>query len=134
MLFDSARLGRPKRFSEAVERPWEEPSRACRCTPAAGKARRSVRPAPSAPGWPRTRLAVAYWDERFTTAEAESALWPGGLTHKQRRPRRDRVAAQILLLAYLETGCPTHEGRAPEQQKPRPVINPGQTFDREAIG
>ena len=44
--------------------------------------------------------------ERFTTVQAESALWQAGLTHKQRKARRDRVAAQILLQAYLEAGCP----------------------------
>ncbi len=53
-----------------------------------------------------TGLPVAYWDERFTTVEAESALWAAGLTHKQRKARRDRVAAQIFLQAYLEAGCP----------------------------
>lgn len=54
-----------------------------------------------------TSLPVVYWDERFTTVEAESALWEAGLTHKQRRARRDRVAAQIFLQAYLEAGCPS---------------------------
>jgi putative Holliday junction resolvase len=53
-----------------------------------------------------TGLPVVYWDERFTTVEAESALWSAGLTHKQRKARRDRVAAQILLQAYLDAGCP----------------------------
>jgi putative holliday junction resolvase len=53
-----------------------------------------------------TGLPVVYWDERFTTVEAESALWSAGLTHKKRKARRDRVAAQILLQAYLDAGCP----------------------------
>jgi putative Holliday junction resolvase len=53
-----------------------------------------------------TGLPVAYWDERFTTAEAETALWAAGLTHKKRKARRDRVAAQILLQAYLDAGRP----------------------------
>jgi putative Holliday junction resolvase len=53
-----------------------------------------------------TGLPVVYWDERFTTVEAESALWSAGLTHKKRKERRDRVAAQILLQAYLDAGCP----------------------------
>jgi putative Holliday junction resolvase len=51
------------------------------------------------------RPAVLY-DERFTTVLAESALWEAGLTHKQRKARRDRVAAQMLLQAYLDAGCP----------------------------
>jgi putative Holliday junction resolvase len=53
-----------------------------------------------------TGLSVAFFDERFTTAQAESALWEAGLTHKKRKQRRDRVAAQILLQAYLDAGCP----------------------------
>jgi putative Holliday junction resolvase len=53
-----------------------------------------------------TGLPVTFWDERFSTVEAESALWQAGLTHKRRKERRDRVAAQILLQAYLDAGCP----------------------------
>ena len=53
-----------------------------------------------------TGLPTTFWDERFTTVEAESALWAAGLTHKQRKARRDKVAAQILLQAYLDAGCP----------------------------
>jgi putative Holliday junction resolvase len=51
-------------------------------------------------------LPVVYWDERFTTVEAEAALWSAGLTHKRRKARRDSVAAQILLQSYLDAGCP----------------------------
>ena len=54
-------------------------------------------------------LPVVFWDERFSTFEAESALWNAGLTHKQRKARRDQVAAQILLQTYLEVGCPGEE-------------------------
>jgi putative Holliday junction resolvase len=53
-----------------------------------------------------TGLPVGFADERFTTVEAESALWSAGLTHKRRKERRDRVAAQIMLQAFLEAGCP----------------------------
>lgn len=60
-----------------------------------------------------TGLPVVFWDERFTTVEAESALWEAGLTHKRRRQRRDRVAAQILLQAYIEAGCPDHTASGP---------------------
>lgn len=60
-----------------------------------------------------TGLPLAFFDERFTTAQAESALWSAGLTHQKRKERRDRVAAQILLQAYLEAGCPTDEGAGP---------------------
>lgn len=49
-----------------------------------------------------TGLPVEYADERFTTVHAESALWNAGLTHRKRKDRRDRVAAQIMLQAYME--------------------------------
>lgn len=60
-----------------------------------------------------TGLPCAFYDERFTTVEAESALWSAGLTHKQRKARRDRVAAQMLLQTYLEAGCPEKETPGP---------------------
>jgi putative Holliday junction resolvase len=53
-----------------------------------------------------TGLSLIYWDERFTTVEAESHLRSAGLTHGERKARRDRVAAQILLQSYLDAGCP----------------------------
>jgi putative Holliday junction resolvase len=49
-----------------------------------------------------TGLPVEYADERFTTVHAESALWDAGLTHQKRKDRRDRVAAQIMLQAFLD--------------------------------
>lgn len=60
-----------------------------------------------------TGLPVKFWDERFSTVEAESALWQAGLTHKKRKARRDRVAAQILLQAYLDAGCPDESAAGP---------------------
>lgn len=60
-----------------------------------------------------TGLTVQYWDERFTTAQAESALWQAGLTHRKRKDRRDRVAAQILLQSFIDAGCPADEGGGP---------------------
>ena len=53
-----------------------------------------------------TGLPVVYADERFSTAFAESALWQAGLTHKKRKARRDAVAAQMMLQAFIEAGCP----------------------------
>jgi putative Holliday junction resolvase len=49
-----------------------------------------------------TGQPVEFADERFTTVHAESALWNAGLTHQRRKARRDRVAAQILLQAFLD--------------------------------
>jgi putative Holliday junction resolvase len=53
-----------------------------------------------------TSLPVVFWDERFTTALAEDALLGAKLTHKKRKERRDRVAAQMILQSYIEAGCP----------------------------
>jgi putative holliday junction resolvase len=60
-----------------------------------------------------TGLPVQFWDERFSTAQAETALWNAGLTHQKRKDRRDRVAAQMILQAYIEAGCPNDEGAGP---------------------
>jgi putative holliday junction resolvase len=54
-----------------------------------------------------TGLSVIFADERFSTAFAESALWAAGLTHKKRKARRDAVAAQVMLQAFIEAGCPS---------------------------
>lgn len=53
-----------------------------------------------------TALPVTFWDERFTTADAEQLLLDAGLTKKRRQERLDMVAAQILLQTYLDAGCP----------------------------
>jgi len=56
-----------------------------------------------------TGLPLIFADERFTTVQAEDALWAAGLSHRQRKERRDRVAAQIMLQAFLEAKCPQEE-------------------------
>ena len=50
-----------------------------------------------------TGLLVEFFDERFTTSEADAFLGAAKLTKKQRRERRDKLAAQIMLTAYLES-------------------------------
>jgi putative Holliday junction resolvase len=64
-----------------------------------------------------TALPVVFWDERFTTVEAEQFLQEAGLTSKRRKSRRDRVAAQILLQTYLEAGCPGNLPAQPLDEK-----------------
>jgi putative Holliday junction resolvase len=60
-----------------------------------------------------TGLPCVFYDERFTTFEAESSLLEAGLTRKKRKARRDRVAAQILLQTYLDAGCPGESEAGP---------------------
>jgi putative Holliday junction resolvase len=55
-----------------------------------------------------TGLPVDFFDERFTSSEAEQVLGAAKLTKKQRQARLDKLAAQIMLTAYLEStdrGC-----------------------------
>ncbi len=52
-----------------------------------------------------TGIAVDYIDERYTSVEAEQHLRGAKLTNKKRQERRDKIAAQIILLSYLESGC-----------------------------
>ena len=56
-----------------------------------------------------TDRPVVFFDERFTSAEAEQFLLGAEMTKKRRKKRLDMVAAQIMLSAYLESG-----GRAAE--------------------
>jgi putative Holliday junction resolvase len=77
----------------------------------------------------RTGLPCMFWDERFTTRAAESALWDAGLTHKRRKERRDQVAAQMLLQDYLEAGCPAAQTIAPLESDPK---SPGESREPTA--
>ncbi len=51
-----------------------------------------------------TGVPVEFFDERYTSAEAEELLLDAGLTKKRRKERLDQLAAQIMLTAYLEAG------------------------------
>jgi putative Holliday junction resolvase len=51
-----------------------------------------------------TGVPVEFFDERFTTAEADELLGQRKLTKKKRQARRDQLAAQVMLTAYLEAG------------------------------
>jgi putative holliday junction resolvase len=50
-----------------------------------------------------TGLPIEYFDERYTTVQAEALLLGAELTKKRRKERLDKLAAQILLTAYLES-------------------------------
>ncbi len=50
-----------------------------------------------------TGVPVELFDERFTSKEAEGLLLGAGMTRKRRKGRLDKVAAQLLLAAYLES-------------------------------
>ena len=50
-----------------------------------------------------TGVPCVFFDERFTSAEAEEHLLQAGLSKRQRKARLDKLAAQIMLTAYLES-------------------------------
>lgn len=51
-------------------------------------------------------VPVAVWDERFSTEAADEAMRQAGLGPKRRKERRDKVAAALILQAYLDAGAP----------------------------
>ena len=55
-------------------------------------------------GWlaETTGVPVEFFDERFTSHEAEQFLLAADMTRKRRKKRMDMLAAQIMLTAYLE--------------------------------
>jgi putative holliday junction resolvase len=49
-----------------------------------------------------TGVPVEFFDERFTSREAEEFLLAADMTRKRRKQRLDKLAAQIMLSGYLE--------------------------------
>lgn len=47
-------------------------------------------------------LAVEYWDERFSTVVADRILLEGDVSRAKRRQVIDKVAATVILQAYLD--------------------------------
>jgi putative holliday junction resolvase len=50
-----------------------------------------------------TSLPTCFYDERFTSREAEGLLGDARMTKKRKKQRLDMVAAQLLLAAFLES-------------------------------
>ena len=48
-------------------------------------------------------LPVEYWDERFSTVTAERILLEGDVSRAKRRQVIDKVAATVILQAYLDS-------------------------------
>ncbi len=48
------------------------------------------------------RLPVYRFDERLTTLQAERSMLEGDLSRKKRRDLRDKLAAQMILQAFLD--------------------------------
>jgi putative Holliday junction resolvase len=67
-----------------------------------------------------TGLPIAFFDERNTSREADEILMDVGFKVKDRKARRDMLAAQILLRNFLDAGCPL-------QTEPPEAIEDSQT-------
>jgi putative Holliday junction resolvase len=51
----------------------------------------------------KTGLPVKFWDERWTSREAERTLRGSGIAPGERKPAIDRLSAVILLQSYLDS-------------------------------
>jgi putative holliday junction resolvase len=57
-----------------------------------------------------TGVTVEFFDERFTSHQAEEFMLAADMTRKDRKKRLDKLAAQIMLTAYLESPRSGDEG------------------------
>jgi putative holliday junction resolvase len=58
----------------------------------------------------RTGVPVKYWDERWTSMQAERILKESGISIEKRARAVDRLSAQILLESYLGSTPADDEG------------------------
>ena len=49
-----------------------------------------------------TGCEIVFFDERFTTVQAEAALLEGGMKRRRRRETIDKIAAAVMLQGYLD--------------------------------
>lgn len=49
-----------------------------------------------------TSIHIVFWDERFTTNEANRIFEMAQVSHKKRKPFIDMMASQIILQGYLD--------------------------------
>ena len=57
-----------------------------------------------------TSLPVCYHDERFTSVEAEHILSDAKIRKRKKKSHVDKLAAQLMLAAFLESPNPTAPG------------------------
>ena len=55
-------------------------------------------------------LPVFFYDERFSTFEANSIMREAGLDMKKQKEKRDQIAAQIILQGFIDAGYPEDGG------------------------
>lgn len=62
-----------------------------------------------------TRLSVHLHDERMTSAIADEQMAMSGLTHKQKKARRDALAAAAILRGFFEAQRSEHDHVDPDR-------------------
>jgi len=70
-----------------------------------------------------TEIPVDYFDERFTSLEAERLLQEASLTSKRRKKRLDMLAAQVMLAAYLESSSGGQDKPGPLDDRSDPDLS-----------
>jgi len=50
----------------------------------------------------RTNRVLHFFDERLTSADADWSMARTGMTHKQKKERRDAIAAAVILRGFLD--------------------------------
>ncbi len=73
-----------------------------------------------------TGVPVEFFDERFSTIWAEEMLQQAGLSRKRRQKRVDKLAAQVVLTAYLESNVRDRSSPGPLDDSP-PLENQEET-------
>lgn len=63
-----------------------------------------------------TRLPVHLHDERLSSAAADEQMAMSGLTHKQKKARRDAMAAANILRGFLEAKASAEEQHGDQEQ------------------
>jgi putative Holliday junction resolvase len=58
----------------------------------------------------RTGRAVQFQDERLTSADADWSMARSGMTHKEKKQRRDALAAAAILRDFLAALGPPSDG------------------------
>lgn len=53
----------------------------------------------------RLNIPVEFWDESFSTVNAEKALIEGNMSRKKRKKVIDKMAAVVILQDYLKNTC-----------------------------
>jgi putative Holliday junction resolvase len=61
----------------------------------------------------QTGRPIHYHDERYTSAMAEELMAQAGLSKKRQKERLDKLAAQLILTAYLEAKAAGNSRTAP---------------------